>query len=70
MNTAKLFQYAILFHPTKKEIEEGGLKPKVVVDLKTILSETQESASMAAAMDIPSEYKDQLNQIQIAIRPF
>lgn len=29
MSTAKLFQYAILWHPTEKQVKDEGLKSKV-----------------------------------------
>jgi hypothetical protein len=35
-----------------------------------ILAETQSSALMAASMEIPSDKKDQLDQIEILMRPF
>lgn len=70
MTKAKLFQFAILFHPTEKQVKDDGAKSKVLVEPKTILSADQGSASMAAAMEIPAEYKTQLDQIEIAIRPF
>lgn len=67
---SKLFQFAILWHPTEKQVKDEGLKSKVIVDLKTILANDQNSASMSAAMEIPSDYKSQLDQVEIAIRPF
>ena len=65
----KLFQYAFLWHPNKKEVEEG-LKSKIVVPLTTILAADIQKAGMMAGMAIPAEYKDSLDQIEIAIRPF
>lgn len=65
----KLFQYAILWHPTKKEIEEG-LKDKVVQEIKTVLAADANKVAMMAAMEIPAEYKEALEQIEIAVRPF
>lgn len=70
MNKSKLFQYAVLWHPTEKQTKEEGLKSKVIVDITTILSSDQQSVMMTAAMSIPAEYKDQLDQIEIAVRPF
>ncbi len=70
MNKTKLFQYAIIWHPTEKQIKDEGLKSKILVDLKTILASDQNAASMAAAMDIPSNNKTELDQIEIAMRPF
>lgn len=69
MTKAKLFQYAIIWHPTEKEVKDG-LKSKIISDLKTVLAVDQNAASMVAAMSIPNEYRDSLDQIDIAIRPF
>jgi hypothetical protein len=70
MQKAKLFQYAVLWHPTEKQMKEEGLKSKLIVNLKTILASDQSSANMAAAMDVPNEYRETLDQVEIAIRPF
>jgi hypothetical protein len=70
MNKAKLFQYAILWHPTEKQVKDEGKKSKVILEPKTILANDQNSALMAASMEIPSDYKNELEQIEIAIRPF
>jgi hypothetical protein len=70
MANSKLFQYAILWHPTEKQVKDEGLKSKVLVELKTVLAADQNSAGMAAAMEIPADKKNELDQIEIAVRPF
>lgn len=65
----KLFQYAILWHPNKKELEDG-LKSKVLVPINTILGIDPTKVAMMAAMEIPAEYKTVLDQIEVVIRPF
>jgi len=70
MNTAKLFQYAILWHPTEKQAKDEGLKSKVLVELSTILAKDQATAVMAAGMKVPTDKQNELDQIEIAIRPF
>lgn len=70
MSKPTLFQYAIIWHPTDKQIKEEGLKSKLLKELTTVLSADTASVTMMAAMDIPAEYKDQLDQIVIATRPF
>ena len=70
MTQSKLFQYAILWHPTEKQVKEEGLKSKELIGVKTILALDQNAASMAAAMEIPAEKRAELDQIQIVIRPF
>jgi hypothetical protein len=66
----QLFQYAVIFNPTEKQVKEEGLESKVVVELQTVLAKDQNEVSMRAAMSIPEDYKDKLSQIQIAVRPF
>lgn len=70
MTKQKLFQYAVLWHPTEKQTKDDGLKSKIIVQPTTILANDEASASMSCAMQIPAEYKDQLDQIEIALRPF
>ena len=66
----KLFQYAILFHPKKKKDEDTAGKSKIIVDLKTVLAADDKSATILASRDIPQDYIEQLDQVEIAIRPF
>lgn len=70
MEKQKLFQYAILWHPTEKQVKDEDLKSLVLVEPKTILAIDQNSAGMAAAMEIPVDKKKELNQIEIVLRPF
>lgn len=70
MSKTKLFQYVVIWNPTEKQVKEENLKPKIIVDVTDILSDNDNSVRMSAAMNIPSEYKDQLDQIDIAVRPF
>lgn len=65
-----LFQYAIIFDPSEKQIKDEGLKSTVLVQLKTVLAHDQNTATIMAGMEIPVEYKDKVDQIRIAIRPF
>ena len=70
MKKSTLFQYAIVWHPTEKQSKDDGLKSKVLVEPKMILAESQPSALMVASMEIPTDKKDQLDQIEILMRPF
>lgn len=69
MSKMKLFQYVIIFEPTDKEIKEG-VKAKVVKDITNVLSAEEKNVAILAAREIPVEYLDKLEQINIAIRPF
>lgn len=70
MENPKLFQYAILWHPTQKQIKDDGAKSIVLVQPATVLANDQNTALMAASMQIPIDKRDQLDQIDIVLRPF
>lgn len=66
---AKLFEYAIIWNPNGKQSKKGQ-KPKILVAPTTILQKSAEEVGVLAAREIPSKYLDQLEQIDIAVRPF
>lgn len=70
METPKLYQYAILWHPTKQEREDDRAKSKVVVEPSVVLAANEQAALLTAARTIPKEYDDQLEQVEVALRPF
>lgn len=64
----KLFQFAVLFHEKKANKEE--IKSKEVVGIKTILATDEKVALLQIAKQIPDQYSDKLQDIEILIRPF
>ena len=70
MSKPQLFQFAVIWHPTEKQIKDDGLKSKVIVEPKTILAADEGAVKMHAAMSIDQQYRDQLDQIDIAVAPF
>jgi hypothetical protein len=65
----KLFQYAVIYHPSDDEKKKGA-KDKIVVDLTTILAEDERVVGMRVAREIPAEYEDKLSRLEVAVRPF
>lgn len=70
MKKSTLYEYAILWHPTEQQAKESNTKSKIIVGLTQTLASTNDSAAMVAARDIPAEYLDQLDQVEIILRPF
>lgn len=62
---ARLFQYAVIYHPRKKD--EASV---LVVEPKTILVLDENVAALMAARAIPKEYEDKLDRLEVAVRPF
>jgi len=64
-----LFQYAVLWHPTNEQSKEG-VESKMITAPSNILGKSEKSTVMEITMDINKEYKNQLDQVEILIRPF
>ena len=69
MSNSKLYEYAILWHPTKEQ-KEDGKKSEVVVKPTTVLAPGDGVAQMIAVKAIPDKYAEEFDQIDIVIRPF
>ena len=65
----KVFQYAAFWQPNDQQKKEGQ-KPKLIIEVKTVLSADQNGAFMLASREIPEDYLNQLDQVQIVVRPF
>ena len=69
----KLWEYAILYHPraTKADTDEGR-KPRSLMlrNVTTQLADSQQEVLLLAARNIPAEYTDRIDQVEIAVRPF
>lgn len=65
----KLFQYAVILHPTKEKSEKGN-KSKLLVEPKVVLGNDEKSVGMQAVKAIPSEYDDKLDQIEVVVKSF
>lgn len=71
--SAKLFEFAILYHPLRtKADEDAGREPKseLLLAPKHVLAKDQQEAMISAARQIPETHLDRLAQVEIAIRPF
>lgn len=70
MAKGKIFEYAVIYHPPKKEKDEDVKASKLIVDVARILAASEQEAVMLAARAIPAEYVDKLEYCEIVVRPF
>jgi len=64
-----LFEYAVVWHPDELQEKEG--KKSILVDgPKSMLAKEEKAVFMTAVSLLPDEYKDQLDQIDVIVRPF
>jgi len=66
----RIFEYAVIHHPKKKEKDEDQRKSKIIVDVTRLVAMDDAEVGILAARQIPEDYLDKLDEIQIAIRPF
>jgi hypothetical protein len=64
-----LFEYVVIWHPSKDESEKGA-KSEVVVAKNSMLASNDKIVGMKAVMEIPEKFKSELEKIEIIIRPF
>lgn len=73
MARSKLFEYAILYHPQESRDAGGNdvTPPTVLVQApKQVLAKSEKEVGMRGAREIPSDYDDKLEQVEIVVRPF
>jgi hypothetical protein len=73
MARGKLFEYAVLFHPKSKRNNAGEdiTEPSTIISTpKVVLAQSDKEVGMKAAREVPKDYEDKLDDIEIVIRPF
>lgn len=66
----KLFEYAVIFHPTKKEREEQGKRSVMVVKPTFVLAKSDQEVVLLACRSLSSEYMENADRLEVAVRPF
>ena len=65
----RIFEFAILLHPTEDE-EKAGAVTQMLVEPTTVLAADVDAANILAARKIPDAHLERLDRIEIAVRPF
>lgn len=65
----RLFEYALIWHPNKEQSKDGQ-RSKIVLEPKLVLGADDKSVGMKAIKAIPAEYDEQLEQIEVVVKPF
>ena len=70
MARQRLFEYAVLVHPTEDEAKEGGKTE--LLKQETILGSNEQAIIMGIAQDLPKELASKIatGLVDIAVRPF
>lgn len=65
----KLFEYTVIWHPTKEE-SKSGKKSEMIVKPTIQLGADDKGVGMKAIKAIPAQYDGQLDQVEVVVRPF
>ena len=65
----KIFQYAVIKHPTEDE-KKGGTASKIIVPIASVLAVDQNQAAMLAGRAIPETELPYIDRLEVAVRPF
>lgn len=70
--SAKIFEYVVLYHPKPKRVDGEDVREKsvIVVDVKRVLAESEKDVNVIAGREIPVDYLDKLDRVEILVRPF
>lgn len=67
----QLFTYAVLFHQhEQKEGKQEFKETVILVNPKTVLAKDDKEVAFKATREVPEEYAEQSENIQIIVRPF
>ena len=66
---SKLFEYAILLHPTKEESDKGAVSTLIKPPTHLVATSDREAA-IRAAREVPPELVSQMDRVEVAVRPF
>lgn len=66
----RLFQYAVLRHPTGEQAKQGGKTEVVISPTDFFLAANEEEAHMRAVKAIPDDMMNEAGRLEVAVRPF
>jgi len=69
MTKGKLFEFAIIAHPTSEE-EKAGKTTEIIVKPEVIVAPDDRTANIIASRKIPESHLGRLDRVEIALRPF
>lgn len=67
--SVKLYEYALIF-TGRKDKEGGYLQEPELLDFERVLARDEAQATIIASRAIPETFMDQLERVEIAVRPF
>ena len=70
---SKVFEYVVFLDEAETEpgvAKTNGNRAKVIVPVTTVVAKDAQAATLVAARSIPEEHMEELERVQVAVRPF
>lgn len=64
-----LFEYYVAYIPSDEERKKGETE-KLVLSVRSAFAASEQAIVMAASREIPDEYADKLDRLEVRVRPF
>ncbi len=66
----ELFLVAVILNPTKKQKDDDGSSPTVVVQPQAVMAKDETQAAMKAFRFVPEEHADKEDRLEVRVLPF
>jgi len=66
----RLWEYAVIFVGQKDKGGKWTEEPEIIVEPRTVLAGSEQEATLRAAREIPPQWDDFLDKVQVVVRPF
>jgi hypothetical protein len=64
------FLVLVILRPTKKQIDDEGAQPKIVVQAQAVLAKDEGGAASKAYRLVPQEYEGMDDRLEARVLPF
>ena len=65
-----LYLVAVILNPTKKQKDEEGTSPVVIVQPQAVMAKDEQQAAMKAVRFVPEEHADKDDRLEVRVLPF
>jgi hypothetical protein len=66
----EVFLVVVVLRPTKKQVDEEGSVPMVIVQPQAVMAKDEQQAAMKAVRFVPPEHADKDDRLEVRILPF
>jgi hypothetical protein len=66
----EVYLVVVALQPTKKQRDEEGANPIIVVPVTAIVAKDENQAAMKAVRLVPSEHADKEDRLEVRVLPF